>query len=288
MKLNEIKYVRTPQGAAIGESIAHRKRIPLTLVHGRPGTGKSHGVHSELLLADVPYWWITAAAGRLVDHIGHWELVGGETVYVKGALYQAVEAAAATRGGGIVVIDDAHRLKDLQYLNSACDLNPIRQISIDEQGVEMQVPEGLSFILIANPSDELSLWQQSDSIPPQIWSRSRVISFQEELPLQVELEIARMHFPDGFDGDGSQIEKTVDLVRCLRGAGLSSYIPSIRDLALMGRLLEIGVPHADAFSQSLAHKFSTEEQISVFTSYHAAFGVEEKEEVPLERVHQQA
>ncbi len=285
MKLNEMKYVRTPQGAAIAESIAHRARIPLTLVHGPPGTGKSHGVHSELLLADVPYWWITAAAGRLVDHIGHWELVGGETVFVRGALYQAIEEARATDGSGVIVIDDAHRLKDLQYLNSACDLNPIRQLSIDEQGLELPVPEGLSFILIANPADELSLWQQADAIPPQIWSRSRVISFREELPLQVELDIARMHFPERLDSDGTLIEKTVDLLRCIRGAGLTSYMPSIRDLALMGRLLEIGVAYLEAFTQGLAHKFSTEEQISVFAAYHAAFGVDEHEEVPLDRAH---
>jgi len=269
----EYKYIRTPKGIEVAQSIEHRYRLPLTLVYGEIGTGKSYTVWHELLLAGVPFWWITAAKGvRLGDYIGHWELKDGETRFQKGILYEAIEKAKENSQGGIVVIDDCHQLgNDLQYLNSACDQFN-RKLSVPEIGMTLDIPHGLSFLLIANPQKHLPPWERSHVIPPQILSRARVIFFEAALPLEVELEILRLYYPDS-QGREEELVKLLDLVRKIRENGhLESYIPAIRDLVTLATLLDIGISHREAFAQAIAHKYSEEDQIAVWTAYDAAFG----------------
>jgi MoxR-like ATPase len=274
-RARELEYVRTPKGLEVAQSIEHRHRIPLTLVFGEIGTGKTYTVLHELLLAGVFYRWITCAKGvRLGDYIGHWELENGATKFQKGILYEAIEKAGENGEGGIVVLDDCHQLgNDLQYMNSACDTTN-RKLSVPEVGVTLDIPDGLSFILIANPQKHLPPWERGHAaIPPQILSRARVILFEAALPLETELEILKLYWPsrDGL-GDEAQMRKLLDLVRKLRENGqLESYTPAIRDLVIFATLLDIGVNHRDAFAQAIGHKYSTEDQIAVWTAYNAAF-----------------
>lgn len=274
-RARELKYVRTAKGVQVAQSIEHRHRIPLTLVFGEIGTGKSYTVLHELLLAGVFFWWITCAKGvRLGDYIGHWILENGVTKFQKGILYEAIEQCTENEKGGIVVIDDCHQLgNDLQYLNSACDTTN-RKLSVPEVGLTLDIPTGLGFLLIANRQKHLPPWERGHAaIPPQILSRARVILFEASLPIETELEILKLYWPSRDSlGDEEEMRKLLDLVRKLRENGqLESYTPAIRDLVGFATLLDIGVGHQDAFAQAIAHKYSPEDQIAVWTAYDAAF-----------------
>lgn len=246
----------------------------ILILYGPPGNGKTVTMQH---LADVysgQTFWITATRGTSLELLlGHWELRGGETVFVEGELLRGL-----TTADGLVIIDDAHLVApELQTLNGVGDST--RRFTVPALSQTLEIAEGVRLVLIANPPPRtVPSWERDRwLIPEQIRDRARLIRVDSDLTVEEEIAITQLYFPQDFPKE--IMEGLVELARNLRlNTVLASYTPSLRAIVMVGKLLSQGLSLGEAYLEAIAYKFDDPDEYAVsIEAFTAKFGVEPRE-----------
>lgn len=243
--------------------------LPMLLVLGRIGSGKSETVRAALAELKVPVCWIPITRATDLDSLlGHHTLNDGNLAFVKGMLHKAI-----TTPNCVIVMDDAHAIIDtaaLQFLNPMGDT--LRQLVCSVLGQEITISEGVRLILIANePSSSTPSWERSKTeMPEQLRDRSVLVDVRYGLPQADQLAITSTKWPESSSqGD---LEGIVELVCHLSTSGLSSYTPSLRALLQIAELLRAGMTLDEAFLCSVASKYTDlGERTAAIAAFEAKF-----------------
>lgn len=245
----------------------------ILILYGPPGCGKTETMRQVVMEYSGKAFWITATrATNLEALFGHWELRGGETVFVPGELFEALQ----TRGA-LIVIDDAHLVApDLQLLNGLGDST--RRVTVPVLSKTIEIAEGVKLVLIANPPPRtVASWERDQwIIPEQIRDRARVIRVDQGLTPDEELRIAYQAFPRESE---ALVEHVVELARNLRKNGvLSSFTPSLRSILMLGGLLRQGLSLGEAYLEAIAYKFDDPDEFAVAVeAFKAKFGTDPRD-----------
>ena len=265
-----VRYVET----CLSELVEHFFVNPfpsILVLIGPPGTGKTVAVrmiaarHPEIRVV----WYNPTVSGVPADALGHFELIGGDTVWVPGSIGEAL-----SHEGTLLVVDDAHLVA--LHLSLFAGLgDDSRTVTIPSTGEQIQVAKGVRLVVLANaPAQDCPSWDRFRyEIPEPIRDRARVIAIDGEfLSREDEIEIAATAWP--ADYPRSVLEGIVDLCRDLRKAlPAASYTTSPRSEVILGSLLSQGLTLSDAFEQAVAGKYlRSEEHVAARGAFVAKFG----------------
>lgn len=249
-----------------------RTTLPMLLVIGNIGVGKSRCVRAALAEADCPTCWIPVFRTIDLDQLfGHYTKIGDNIVFQPGLLMDAIKTPDC-----VIILDDCHSIADtdsLQLLNPIGDPgDPVRKLVCSMLGKDVEIAENVRIILIANePSEGTPQWERYRSeIPSQLRDRSVVLDVREGLSQAEQLSIAKKYWP--ASSPRHEMENVVELVAHLQDSGFTTYTPSLRALLQIAELRRADLSLEDAFMSAVASKYSDSgERSAALAAYDAKF-----------------
>lgn len=236
-------YIDKEKLSIIQDLMFSRLNVMLT---GDPGTGKTELCRRLAKAHKLPFHRVNVGAIRTPrDWFGHWEFVGGQTVFIKSEFVDAIQRP------GIVALDEFNRVTPDIHNSIYTILDHNREVYVEETKETVYVHPNCIFLATENRG------------------RSHTGIFMEDAAVEDRFELVRLELPPVdimaellINGHGVNREQALLLARITHKLNNLYHEESIskatgfRPAIAASALLRRGQPLKTALKYSFVHRFS--------------------------------